>query len=145
MKSHNNAGGIAINWCMFGSNGHITKPEGGVLENYTMRAEDNFLENFLIKTICDPMKVLGFVSVHYPIYCKGFRNLNENGEIVHGPRTHEIHFSKIRINHYFSKSREEYIAKRQRGRADINIIRPMSDFDLNDKNDIYDTEILGFI
>lgn len=145
MKSHKNAGGIAINWCIFGSSGHITKPEGGVLENYTMCAEDNFTVNLHIKTICDPQKVLGFNNVHYPIYCRGFRNLNENGKIVRGPIAQEVHFSKIRINHYFTKSREEYKAKKNRGRADTNTIRLIEDFDIYDKNDIHDTEILRLV
>lgn len=57
MASHPNAGGLAVNWCIFGSNGHKTKPDGGVLENYTKRAQDNFSAHEVIKTICDPAKV----------------------------------------------------------------------------------------
>ncbi|MBQ7733401.1 MAG: glycosyltransferase family 2 protein, partial [Synergistaceae bacterium] len=56
MKSHPNAGGLGVNWLIFGSSGHETKPEGGVLKNFTRCAEKNFRANHHIKTICDPMK-----------------------------------------------------------------------------------------
>ena len=39
MKAHPDAGCVRINWLIFGSNHHEKRPEGGVLENYTMCAE----------------------------------------------------------------------------------------------------------
>ncbi|MBR1438110.1 MAG: glycosyltransferase family 2 protein [Synergistaceae bacterium] len=143
MKSHENAGGIAVQWLIFGSSGHETKPEGGVLENYTMCSEKDFSPNLHIKTICDPMKVRYYGQCHFPTYIKGFYNLDENGEIVQGPRTKEVSFSKIRINHYFTKSKEEYILKKNRGNADNNTMRTMDDFYRHDQNVIRDTEILS--
>ena len=143
MTSHPEAGGIGVNWCIFGSNGHITKPEGGVLENYTRRSEDDFPNNKHIKTICDPMKVLAVHHVHYPFYRRGFLNLDENGRTITGPFTETVSFSKIRINHYFGKSLEEFKAKRARGRATADALKPMSDFDWHDRNDVPDTEILS--
>ena len=143
MKSHENAGGLAVHWCIFGSNGHITKPEGGVLENYTMRSEKDFEHNIYIKTICDPLKVRYYPDPHFPIYFAGFYNLNENGEILRGSVSKRIICSKIRINHYFSKSKEEYIAKKNRGKADRDDLRPMDEFYVHDQNVIHDTEILS--
>ena len=146
MTSHPNAGGLAVNWCIFGSSGHITKPEGGVLENYTMRAEDDFPANQHIKTICDPTKVFFYGHVHFPTYRRGFHNLDEDGRIVRGPITEQVHFSKIRVNHYFSKSLEEYQEKRIRGMADhLSGMRPMSDFTDHDRNEVHDTEILSHV
>ena len=142
MTSHPNAGGLGINWLIFGSNGHITKPAGGVLENYTMCADYSFSSNRLIKTICDPTKIL-YMTTHCPICCNGFHNLDENGEIIYGSATSELHFNKIRINHYFTKSREEFMLKRNRGMADTKGLRPVSNFDSFDQNVIYDTEILS--
>ena len=142
MREHPNAGGIGVNWCIFGSGGHIAKPKGGVLENYTMRSEDNFRANYHIKTICDPMKVFYYGHCHFPTYRRGFHNLDENGNIVEGAFTDKVSYEKIRINHYFSKSREEFIAKRNRGIACQPGIRPMKDFDDHDQNIVRDTEIL---
>ncbi len=146
MKAYPNAGGIGINWCIFGSNGHIAKPEGGVLENYTMRAEDSFYTNRTIKTICDPTKVFALLSSHCPICRRGFQVLDENGETIEGSSSQAVHFSKIRINHYFTKSLEDYQVKIARGRVDfLKGTRSMKEFDTHDKNDIHDTEILSLV
>ncbi len=146
MRSHENAGGIAVHWCIFGSSGYESKPEGGVLESYTMRSETDFPGNYYIKTICDPLKARYYgEDPHYPIYLKGFYNLDENGEIVEGSVSKKITFSKVRINHYFTKSREEYILKRNRGKADRDDLRTMEEFYEYDQNVIHDTEILSHV
>ncbi|MBQ2616039.1 MAG: glycosyltransferase family 2 protein [Synergistaceae bacterium] len=144
MKSHENAGGLAVHWLVFGSSGHKTKPKGGVLENYTMSTEQEFENNRFVKTICDPLKVRFFVDdPHYPIYFRGFFNLDENGEKVQGSVSKKITFDKVRINHYFTKSLEEYILKKNRGKADRDGLRSMEDFYENDQNILHDTEILS--
>ena len=146
MKAHEKAGGIGVNWLIFGSSGHETKPVGGVLENYLMCAEKDFQKNLHIKTICDPQKVLCFLNPHLPIYIRSYHNFNENGGIIRDAITDKVSFSKIRINHYYCKSKEEYIIKKNRGLADNkNNIRKMSDFYDHDQNIIKDTEILSHI
>ena len=145
MNEHKNAGGIGVNWLIFGSRHFEKKPDGGVLKNFTMCAEKDFIANHHIKTICDPLKVLAWWNPHFPIYRKGFQNLDENGEPVEGPFTKEVHFEKIRINHYYSKSKEEFIAKKDKGNAVGIAIRAMSDFIAHDQNVIKDTEILTLI
>ena len=146
MKAHPNAGGIGINWCVFGSNGHITKPEGGVLENYTMRSKDNHSDNRHIKTICDPLKIFAFRTMHFLIFRRGFKLLDENGEILNDSLSKEVHSSKIRINHYCVKSFEEFKAKRMRGLADrVKGITSMQYFDHHDQNVIHDTEIISLM
>lgn len=128
MHSHPNAGGIGINWCVFGSNGHLTKPEGGVLENYTTRLPDASDWNSLIKTICDPLKVFYYGHVHFPAFRKGFHNLTENGEIITGSKSPVVSFCNIRCNHYVYKSKEEYLAKRMRGQADSTELKSVEGF-----------------
>ena len=144
MQEHPNAGGLGVHWLIFGSSGHETKPEGGVLKNFLMCAEKNFGPNQLVKTICDPEKVLSFTSPHTPAYVKGYNNLNENGEIIN-INYKDVSFDKIRVNHYWSKSKEEFIKKRARGRPDGGATRTMDDFYSHDQNIIKDTEILSHI
>lgn len=145
MRAHPNAGGLGVNWLIFGSSGHETKPEGGVLKNFVMCAEKNFEPNHHIKTICDPQKVFSYNHPHFPAYFKGYYNFDENGKIISEAMTDSVSFNKIRINHYFGKSKEEYIQKRNRGMADNNNLRPMDDFYNHDQNIIKDTEILSHI
>ena len=143
MTAHKNAGGIVINWLIFGSSGHITKPEGGVLENYTKCAAKE--HDPWTKGICDPMKIM-CAGMHRPLYVRGYYSLNENGEIQLNTYSREKHFQYIRINHYVTKSKEEFIAKRNRGRAtqiDYSVQWPMSYFESQDRNEFTDTEILS--
>ena len=144
MNKHKNAGGIGANWLVFGSSGHETKPAGGVLENYTRCAEKDFGAHHLIKTICDPLKVFA-CSVHFCVYYGGFYTLSENGEIVNRAESQTINFDKIRINHYFMKSKQEFVQKIMRGMADNKVIRNIQDFYCMDRNEALDTEILSHI
>ncbi len=52
---------------------------------------------------------------------------------------------KICVNHYFTKSKEEFIIKCNRGRADLTSVRDMTYFYKYDKNDVYDDEILNYM
>ena len=146
MAAHPNAGGIGINWLIFGSSHHEKRPAGGVLENFTMCAERNFFVNHHIKTICDPAKAIAATG-HYSIYSRGFHNLNENGEILSGALADQVHFDKIRINHYFTKSKEEYIAiKMERGEVATGVTRKkIEPFYDHDRNEVIDTEIISRI
>lgn len=129
---------------IFGSNGHTTRPEGGVLRNFTKCASRDFSPNHFVKTIIDTAKVAVF-GIHEAALCYlGYYMMDETGEVI-GGYTKEVHFDKIRINHYFCKSKEEYIAKRNRGLADKFGVRAMSNFDAHDRNECTDTEILSHI
>ena len=76
--------------------------------------------NLHIKSIVNPKKVLAIFNPHYAIYKHYKCAVNENFETIYGPFT-KIHVSqKIRINHYHSKSVEEYLNKIQRGRATVD-------------------------
>ena len=141
MTSHKNAGGIGIPLITFGSNGHITKPEGGVLENYTRCRNKSGRK--CVKSICDPLKVLAS-PMNKAVYRRGYYTLTEDGEIMPGTYT-DVEIKKVRINHYPVKSREEFIAKRERGKADRPGKWPMEYFEVYDANDCEDTEILSYV
>ena len=141
-SSKKGIGGLAVNWMCYGSGGHIEKPDGGVLENFLYRAETNFEKNRLTKTICAPEAVLAFVNAHYAVYRRGYKAYNELGEEVEGPLTASPSHRHIRINHYFTKSRNEYIEKMERGKADGYDKRQMDDFYARDCNDEFDDSIL---
>lgn len=131
------ASGITINWRMYGSSGYETKKDGLVTENYKLRALDDFEANKHIKTICNPRDVVFFRTPHNPIYFKGY-SVDENKNKVVGPFNENGTCNKLRINHYFTKSLEEYISKMNRGRADSYRKRDINDFYRHDKNDVYD-------
>lgn len=65
------AAGLAINWAVFGSSNHKTKPQGTISENYTLRAVNDYWANKHVKCICNPRLVTNYISPHYPLYIRG--------------------------------------------------------------------------
>ena len=116
----------------------MEKQDGLVIENYRYRADDNFENNKFIKTICNPRLVEDIKNVYSPIYINNMYNIDENGNKVLGEKNSKCPSSKLRINHYFTKSMEEYIIKMNKGKADSLDKRTLDDFNSNNKNDIYD-------
>lgn len=139
-----NPSGIAINWRMYGSSNYENKKDGLVIENYRYRAFDDFVPNIHIKTICNPRKVLFFRNPHFPIYLNGY-SIDEIGRKVQGPFNKDGSCDILRINHYFTKSKEDYICKMNRGKADCLSKRDMSDFYKHNKNDLYDYNLEKYV
>lgn len=140
--SKKHVGGLGVNWQIFGSSNFETKQEGLVTDNYIYRSVESFEKNRHIKTICMPGRVAGFAyEPHSMIYLPGFHAINENFKKIDGPLTEVPSTKKIRINHYFSKSKEEFMQKRARGQADSNDIRDMEQFQIHDQNDVFDDSL----
>ncbi len=107
--------GLGVNWCLFGPSGHETKPSGLVVESYLQRL--NVPDNRTIKSIVDPARAVECRSVHQFAYeCSDA--VDENGYPVFGYHTKSVSFSKLRINHYATKSVAEYRMRGERPRPD---------------------------
>lgn len=151
-KKQSNIAGLAINCKSFGSSGHKQKPEtGGVLENYQHRAPDGYeWSNFPwkwdahVKTIVNPRKVLDYASPHAPKYFLGFYSVDERGNRVDGIDNFTNEITRIRVNHYFTKSRDEWMEKRNKRLADRPGVRPVEEFEWRDRNDVFDDTILKY-
>lgn len=147
LTADRNSGGLAVNWRMFGSSGYDAGPEGLVTERYLYRAEDFGRGNGCVKTIANPRLVRCFRHVHYPSYYPGIYNIDENGRPVFGPYHMDQITEKIQINHYFTKSREEWIRRRSLGKADTHDERDkrtLKEFEAYDNNDVYDGRMLAY-
>lgn len=57
----------------------------------------------------------------------------------------QVQYKNLRINHYYTKSEEEYAAKRARGLGDRAGTYSDSNFDLYNKNDVYDFNMDPYI
>ena len=71
----------------------------------------------------------------------GFYAVNENQEKVDWTTTQVPSISKIRINHYYSKSQEEFLRKRARGAGDVVGLRDLGEFAEHDRNDVFDDSL----
>lgn len=139
-----NAAGLVINWQCFGSNGQEKADYSrGVLERFNRCASS---ANKHVKIITNPRMVNFSTNPHYADYFEGAYSVNENGGVVTGPFNEPATAEKIVINHYQTKSREEYLIKRNRGRADIldNDVYLDEDFKNFDRNDEFDDGILKY-
>ena len=150
------AAGVAINWQLFGTNGEIKADYNrGVLERFTRRALINWVVpipkrdipggNAQIKTVANPRKIYFFTSAHFPIYFEGNYSVNERGGIVPNYCNEPVTAEKIALNHYNTKSREEFLAKVNKGRADKDENYFTVDwFDMYDRNEEFDDGILKY-
>ena len=143
-SSNSSIGGLAINWVVFGSSGFIEKTPGLVTQKYVMRSNNYFEVNKHVKTICDPRKVAGVLNPHYPEYLPNYYAVNLQYEVVEGAFSkHDVN-ARVRINHYFTKSKEEFEAKKSRGMADSDRTRKDSEFALHDRNEVRDESMHAY-
>ena len=137
LKDYENYPAVGINWVMFDSNGHKTKPLSGgglVTANYTRVYKDyNMLVNRHIKSIVNPQEVLGIYNPHYAVYKNNGYAVNEFYKKIKGAFTNIHSSNKIRINHYYTKSAAEYHIKVKKDCAD----------NMNNRR-VYDENVINF-
>lgn len=139
LKAGKGAAGIGVNWAIFGSSYYTNTPEGLITKNFIRRGENTHWLNYHIKTICNPRLVKKYISPHYPLYKLGAYSISESeGKRIYGWFCWSVRYSYIRINHYFTKSKEQFLAKRNRGLADRLGQYELEKFDIYDLNDIID-------
>ena len=146
LREYQAFGGVAVNWQTFGSSGHATRPVGLQVENFPMRGPVDFDWNKHVKTIARPTTVLSAPNCHYFRYKPGYYCVNENGGLVpeffNAPPTAR----RFQLNHYFNRSRAEFVEKVARRAADGTQKR-MEFFDIVERecNSVRDEEILRFV
>jgi hypothetical protein len=95
--------GVAVNWRVFGTSGHVEKPPGLVIESYTRRADDRAPVMKMVNTIVDPSRALRAETPHNFSYREGGA-VDEEQRPLDGLLT-ECHSSRLlRINHYVTRS-----------------------------------------
>ena len=152
-----NAAALGVNWHCFGSNFQEKADYSrGVLERFTRRApndwrggdyvpeKNNITGNAHIKTIANPRRIRLFVNPHFAFLFDNYFAINETGKIIPSWANYPVTDEKIAINHYNTKSREEYDQKIQRGNADSNARCTPQQFLAHDRNEIFDDSILKY-
>ena len=151
-----NAAALGINQQIFGSNGLQTADfSRGVLERFTRRAPSDWTYqnegegftagNIYIKSIVNPRRVDYPFSPHYAVYFAPFKSFSSAGVETWNAGSSPIAADKIVVNHYFTKSLEEFAAKVNRGSAcrEVNH-KKMTMFQTHDRNEVFDDGILRY-
>ena len=144
MKMDKNAGGICVNWVMFGSSGHEKKPEGLLINNFLWRSKLPGPGTNWIKTICNPDLVVKFNHPHYPIYKRGLYGITPKGNRCVNWCNPITEYVGLRINHYFTKSKAQWIERRKFDTMNPQKLRTIDQFYKHDTNDIFDDEVLRY-
>ena len=144
---------IAVNWAVYGANGHIDYPPGLVTESFTRRADTGFFEARHVKSIIRPRLARGCPNPHYfhmaedidGHYCDPsgrymlwVRSPETPGGVLRGVSRALPDYTHCRINHYFTRSRAHFLAKLKRGYPADLAVRKLEEFDIYDRNEIED-------
>ena len=120
LRDYENYPGLCVGWTLFESNGHVNRPDGLIIDNFTNAYND---KNKHIKTIIQPNKTINAAgNPHNFNYLGGGFSVDENFNRVDGPfnTINPYTTDKIRLHHYLCLSREEYDIKQNKGLLDIN-------------------------
>jgi hypothetical protein len=117
LTRYENYGGLGIPWSMYGSSGHIKKPLGLVKDNYLWRTVDPIDKQY-VKTIANKRFFQDMGDPHFvyssrPIVNEVFEPFE--GSLSTSPR------QLLKLNHYFTRSYEEWIFKRNRGPGYVGV------------------------
>jgi hypothetical protein len=116
---------VGVNWATFGTSGHRTPPDGLVIERYVRRT-GRYRINRHIKSVVDPAQVRCFCKPGFFMFFEG-ETVDERHRPVGGPpygATAEVSFELLRLNHYTTRSEEEYRRKLARPTPDVTVYDP---------------------
>lgn len=142
---------IGINWAVFGSGGASRKAIGNVTSRFVRRGYQDYFNNYHIKSLVRP-KFVEKMQIHHASLSSG-RYVNTKGEFIDfpgsehvGPKTSNVIWDKIRLNHYVVKSYSELMEKKSnKGSAAGSSSRVKGEeyFKVHDVNDVLDNSLLA--
>jgi len=124
MEGFEETSGLAINWRVFGTSGHVVRPEGLQIENYTMAtAEDDYM-NAHVKCIMNPRAGNFFPTPHICWLKDGEPPIiTETGNPIDRSLSSPPSWDLAQINHYYYRSKKDFYTKLRKPRADNNEMR----------------------
>src|SRR5262249_26730305 len=129
--SDQSIGAVALNWAIYGSSGRQKRDDGLVIERFTRRAPQEFSVNKHAKAFVRLDCCAGLPENPHAVALRRGRYVDSRGEEVRWDLSHghpvgitqTVTWDLLRVDHFILKSREEFEAKRARGR----LITPMTE------------------
>lgn len=107
LNDYNDYTGIILDWKLFNANKHITRPEGGIMENYTQDI-DILLDNSPVWNKKSFVNLNKAESWLYPVHIiKDGVDVEFNPDYLKRKKV----FKKAWLNHYFCKSWEDFVER----------------------------------
>ena len=137
-------GAVGVNWMCFGASGQDAPAPGLVTERFTVRPADNFPPNRHIKSIVRMERIESTCRNPHHFKVRG-GTFGESGQEITGAFSSAPHHSLLRIHHYHTKSRQEYLNRIARGNADGAPNRSPAEFDGYQAPEIEDLSAWRFL
>lgn len=133
---------VAAYWLCYGSSGHLTEPQGLLLENFRRHSNADFAPNHHVKSIVKG-KQSGIVTTRSHIFTTPLGTYDELLRPIHHGCMEKLSpsYTRFRINHYVVQSFDFYrFHKRNMGAADgsNHYVRPPYWFFFHDRNECDD-------
>jgi hypothetical protein len=149
LRDYEDYAAVSVNWIVFGNSGHETKPDGLVTESFLWRVRDDADPNRHVKTIANPEHVRRCRNPHYFFYSEGQHAVDELFRPIKWAHSETSSVERLRINHYLTRSDEEFLRKLRKGKADslegreagIRRYREMG----RERNEVRDETILVYL
>lgn len=145
LANYTDYGGLSINWAVYGSSGHRTRPEGLVKDNYLWRMADDDPSGAqrLVNTIINSKY---FIYSHNPHTHRSSRDIVTEDYEVCNSCTADSSRTLCRINHYITRSWEDWLHKIDRAkRAGVSHLYSEKGFYLvDDFCSVYDDILLDY-
>lgn len=107
LKGYKEYAAVGVNWMMYGTSGVWSIPLGKRMTDcLTMRAEFRYPPHIHVKSIVQPNYVSDCNNPHFFYYKPGYFAVTENKERFEGAFSPSISVSHLRINHYWSRSKD---------------------------------------
>jgi hypothetical protein len=105
--------GVGISYCFYGSAGHIKRPSGSVRENYSMRTPYEYPRNLIMKGILQTKYLTNIFNQHAGTTIRPL--VNQDFKYWDGRCGMDSTRNLARINHYYTRSFEEWKFKVEMG------------------------------
>lgn len=139
---------VAVNWAIFGSNGHEAYPDDLVIRSFLRRAPSDMFVNRHVKSILRPRSLKACLNPHcFDVEGKtadpsgrpvDWFYVEAGNYVERGLTAAAPDFNVAQLNHYFLRSRAHWARKVSRGYPADVAIRKLEQFDEYDRNEVHD-------
>jgi len=141
---------IGVNWKQFGSSGQLRYDPAPVIERFQRCSLREYYRNSEVKPLVRTSLLARPGRPHTPKLFAPARYLDVTGEPIRARRTKVVHHDTIRLNHYYTKSLEEWQWKITRGRGgkpsslpEVKYAYP--DFSVRDRNEDVEVDVVKYL